>query len=189
VDVIVATPDEIARYRESYCLVYYPAVREGRVVYKKEKDPSASDRTNAARVAEEEPSSRKQRFAPDDPRAWLQYARSDLALARAEAPEIYLEHLCFHAQQAVEKALKAVLIMRGVRFPYTHDIADLATSLEQSGQPVPDHVKAAEALSRFAIETCYPRCEGEVTPAEYQQTVAVAEAVMRGAELLVARVS
>ena len=119
VDIIVATPDEIARYRDSYCLVYYPAVREGRVVYKKEKEPSASEGTNAPRMAEEEPSTREQRFAPDDPRAWLRYARSDLALARSEAPEIYLEHLCFHAQQAVEKALKAVLIERGVRFPYT----------------------------------------------------------------------
>ena len=187
VDIIVATPDEIARYRDSYCLVYYPAVREGRVVYKKEKEASASDGTNAPRVAEEEPPTREQRFSPDDPRAWLRYARSDLALARAEAPEIYLEHLCFHAQQAVEKALKAVLIMRGVRFPYTHDIADLATNLEQSGLLVPDHVKAAEALSRFATETRYPGFEGKVTPEEYQQSIALAEAVVRWAELLIAR--
>jgi HEPN domain-containing protein len=82
-----------------------------------------------------------------------------------------------------------VLIMRRVRFPYTHDIADLATSLEQSGQPVPDHVKAAEALSRFATETRYPGFEGKVTPEEYQQSIALAETVVRWAELLVARVS
>jgi len=54
---------------------------------------------------------------------------------------------------------------------------------------VPDHVKAAEALSRFAIETRYPGCEREVTLAEYQQTIALAETVVPWAELLVARVS
>jgi predicted nucleotidyltransferase len=32
-DIIVATPEEVERYRDSYCLVFYPALREGRVVY------------------------------------------------------------------------------------------------------------------------------------------------------------
>jgi HEPN domain-containing protein len=31
---------------------------------------------------------------------------------------VYLEDLCFLAQQAAEKAIKAVLIKRGVAFPY-----------------------------------------------------------------------
>jgi len=33
IDVVVATPEEIERYRDSYCLVIYPAIREGRTVY------------------------------------------------------------------------------------------------------------------------------------------------------------
>ena len=33
VDVVVATPEEVERYRDSYCLVFYPAMREGQVVY------------------------------------------------------------------------------------------------------------------------------------------------------------
>ncbi|WP_456427531.1 HEPN domain-containing protein [Rhodocaloribacter sp.] len=42
---------------------------------------------------------------------WLRYARSDLALARVEPPAgVLTEMLCFHAQQAAEKALKALLI-------------------------------------------------------------------------------
>ena len=43
----------------------------------------------------------RERFAPDDPREWLNRARSDLAMARADVPGVYLEDLCFHAQQAV----------------------------------------------------------------------------------------
>jgi len=43
------------------------------------------------------------------PRRWLENARADLALARSPLPlgGLY-EHLCFHAQQAAEKSLKAV---------------------------------------------------------------------------------
>ena|SRR5437660_1605322 len=33
VDVVVVTPDEIERYRNTPCLVIYPALREGKVVY------------------------------------------------------------------------------------------------------------------------------------------------------------
>jgi predicted nucleotidyltransferase len=33
VDVIVVTPEEVERYKDSFCLVIYPALREGMVVY------------------------------------------------------------------------------------------------------------------------------------------------------------
>jgi predicted nucleotidyltransferase len=33
VDVVVATPEDVERYRNSPCLVYYPALREGKIVY------------------------------------------------------------------------------------------------------------------------------------------------------------
>lgn len=59
-----------------------------------------------------------ERYAPDDPREWLNRARSNLVLARMQGASVYLEDLCFHAQQAVEKAVKALLIQRHVPFPY-----------------------------------------------------------------------
>jgi HEPN domain-containing protein len=46
----------------------------------------------------------------EDAREWINRARSDLALARAKPEGVYLEDLCFHAQQAAEKAIKALLI-------------------------------------------------------------------------------
>lgn len=33
VDVIVVTPEDVERYKESFALVIYPALREGKVVY------------------------------------------------------------------------------------------------------------------------------------------------------------
>jgi HEPN domain-containing protein len=43
-----------------------------------------------------------------DPRRWLAYARSDLALAREgrHNDDVFLESLCYHCQQAVEKSLR-----------------------------------------------------------------------------------
>ena len=63
------------------------------------------------------------RLPPDDPREWLNRARSSLTKAREGAafPEIYLEDLCFDSQQAAEKAIKAVLLHLGAGFPYAGD--------------------------------------------------------------------
>ena len=44
------------------------------------------------------------------PTDWLRYAVSDLEIARTTpSSRILLESLCFHAQQAAEKALRACL--------------------------------------------------------------------------------
>ena len=75
-----------------------------------------------------------ERLPPDDPREWLQRARSDLALAKTHPPEAYLEDLCFEAEQAAEKAIKVLLIKREVAFPYVHDLARLLTVLEEAGR-------------------------------------------------------
>jgi len=55
-----------------------------------------------------------ERYPPDDPREWLNRARSSLIQAQALQPGISFEDLCFNAQQAAEKAIKALLIRRSV---------------------------------------------------------------------------
>jgi len=60
---------------------------------------------------------------PGSAEDWLARAEGDLALARAPLPEgAFYEDLCFHAQQAAEKSLKAVYQYFGKRFRYTHDL-------------------------------------------------------------------
>ena len=34
-DIVVATPAQVERYKDSFCLVFYPATREGKVIYDK----------------------------------------------------------------------------------------------------------------------------------------------------------
>ena len=60
------------------------------------------------------------RFPPEDPREWLNRARSNLALAKNTCDNsVYFEDLCFNAQQAAEKAIKAVCIFhQGCRHPH-----------------------------------------------------------------------
>jgi HEPN domain-containing protein len=77
-------------------------------------------------------------------------------LASRQGEGVYLEDLCFNAQQAVEKAAKALLIQRQVPFPYVHDIAGLLTVLEQAGQEIPQAIRQSERLTRFAVFTRYP---------------------------------
>lgn len=76
-------------------------------------------------------------FPPNEPREWLNRARSNLSRAKAKIPEAYLEDLCFDAQQAAEKAIKALLIKKGIAFPYVHDLARLLTLLEKAGEEIP----------------------------------------------------
>ncbi len=65
-------------------------------------------------------------------RRWLSKARTDLALATVvleKGPDMDPWACCFHAQQAAEKALKAVLVANGTEPPYTHDLGALAAVL------------------------------------------------------------
>ena len=58
----------------------------------------------------------------------------------------------FHAQQAVEKSLKAVLAARGAAYPWTHDIRHLMELLEGCGAPLPDELSDARRLTPWAAE-------------------------------------
>jgi HEPN domain-containing protein len=126
----------------------------------------------------------RERFPSRDPREWLNRAHSNLVRVRMDVrlADVYLEDLCFDAQQAAEKAIKAVLLHRGVQFPYIHDLGRLLTMVEQSGQPVPEEVHAAETLTDYAGLTRYPAVLEPVTHELYASAVDLATTVVRWAE-------
>ncbi len=128
-----------------------------------------------------------ERLAHDDPREWLNRAKSNMALSRSgiDEPGIYLEDLCFDAQQAAEKAIKAVLLLLKVHFPYIHDLAELLTLIESGGQTVPQPVREAVQLTPFAAEARYPGSQEPVTREEYENAVTIAATVVRWAEELI----
>jgi HEPN domain-containing protein len=117
-----------------------------------------------------------------DPREWLRRARSNLERAAVRTPHSCLEDLCFDAQQAAEKAVKGVLVARGISFPYVHNLGRLVKLLRDRGEPVPDSVREAKRLTVFAVTSRYPGIAKEATDEQHREALAIAEAVVRWAE-------
>ena len=117
------------------------------------------------------------------PKGWLRRAKSNLI--RAKQPkheEVFWEDLCFDAQQAVEKSLKALLLFHKIPFRFVHDIAELLTVLEQNGLSLPEQIRAAAELSDYAVEARYPGLMEPVTEDEYKEAVRIAEMVVSWVE-------
>lgn len=114
-----------------------------------------------------------------DPQAWLRRAASSLAHARVGhgAPDVLLEDLCFDLQQAVEKALKGLLVARTHGFPKVHSISQLMSLLDQAGVTVPERFDPAMELTIYAVRMRYPG-PSAVTEDEYQAACALAAEVV-----------
>jgi HEPN domain-containing protein len=123
---------------------------------------------------------------PDNPRNWLARSRSNLLLAESGRQYgVFLEDLCFEAQQAAEKALKAVCVFYKVEFPKTHSLITLAGLLEQAGVQLPPEVRDAYPLTSYAVQARYPDWDEAVTELEYQRALAVAGQVVIWAEKII----
>ncbi len=62
----------------------------------------------------------------DNALGMLSKAESDLFAARAVlATGRAMDIVCFHAQQAAEKSIKAVLASREIEYPWTHNLRQL----------------------------------------------------------------
>jgi HEPN domain-containing protein len=105
---------------------------------------------------------------------WLLSAHSDLAYAQLEPPERgRYEQGAFHAQQAVEKALKGYLVHLDVDPPHTHNIQVLLDSVPERELPSEDLV-AATALTRYAVFLRYPPFIDIVTREHWCEAVRLA---------------
>jgi len=89
---------------------------------------------------------------------WVRKGKNDLLSAR-----ILLNHetpvtdtACFHCQQAVEKLLKAYLVLRTVHFEKNHNLAYLLNICEKQNAAFSEIREETEALTPFAVEVRYP---------------------------------
>jgi HEPN domain-containing protein len=128
------------------------------------------------------------RLTPGSPQEWLARAKGDLALAEAPLPPGgFYEDLCFHAQQAAEKALKAIYLGRGWSFRYVHDLEELLKGLRDRGLAPAQEVGRAVLLTSYAFEARYPGPGEPVTEQEYKQAVDLAKKVLHWAESVLER--
>ena len=111
---------------------------------------------------------------------WLTKADNDLTTA---AHTLKLgegcptDTVCFHAQQCVEKYLKAILVLEGIDFPKTHDLQTLVARIPAGLRPELSSEEQAR-LTEYATGARYPGWE-EVSLAAARRAVAVARRVRR----------
>jgi HEPN domain-containing protein len=113
---------------------------------------------------------------------WVEKAENDLKNAAhtlkmgADCPT---DTVCFHAQQVVEKYLKALLVLRGISFPKIHNIEELVALL-----PAADRPKLSDAeqdrLTDYATVTRYPGDYEPIPLAEARRFVAIARRARMG---------
>lgn len=61
----------------------------------------------------------------------------------------------FHAQQCLEKCMKAVMASAGITFPRTHDLGELHRLLTSAGHPVPLPLTTLSDFTPYAVTTRY----------------------------------
>src|SRR5437588_6999304 len=111
----------------------------------------------------------RKRLPPDDAREWIGRGKSNLAVSRKIAPDVDLEDLCFEAQQAAEKGIKAVFIKRAEQFPFSHDLERLLRLVELNGLKIPKYVHESRELTQYAHVTRYPGLAGPVKSRAYRR--------------------
>ena len=80
----------------------------------------------------------------------------------------------FHAQQGIEKCLKAVLALHGVAFRKTHDLDELVDLLIAKNIPHPFSETALSIMNPYAVLLRYEDIEfAGVVPAEADKIVAL----------------
>jgi HEPN domain-containing protein len=105
-------------------------------------------------------------------------ANNDATAARefADNPEISDEIIGFHAQQAVEKWLKAVMANLGLPQQRTHDIDQLGRLLEGHGVELPVPRARLAELTDFAVPLRYEDLL-DAEPLDRQATIALVSEV------------
>jgi HEPN domain-containing protein len=99
----------------------------------------------------------------------MRQAESDMAVARLSAEQGFHSQACYHAGQAAEKALMAVLVAAGSTPPYSHSLDRLVVALADLGFNMgPLRQLHLKALSRMNTETRYPH--GDEAPADLFDT-------------------
>ncbi len=87
---------------------------------------------------------------------WYREARADLEVVKTLRSAGHYAAACFHAQQAAEKAIKAVLFSQGRRVVLGHSIRELVSQSKKYEPGMQKIIDQAALLDQFYIPTRYP---------------------------------
>jgi HEPN domain-containing protein len=116
---------------------------------------------------------------------WPAQSRYDLDAARYDAAGGFWAHACFNAQQAAEKACKALLYGSGQRIVLGHSVAELTKECAAIAPEMQALASDAAAVDRYYIPTRYPNGLPGGVPAESffesdaQDAIAIAERIVQ----------
>jgi HEPN domain-containing protein len=112
--------------------------------------------------------------------------RKDLkALLGMTDPEVFEEEIFgFHAQQAIEKTLKARIALIGAEYPVTHDLSVLLNTLEHLGADVSSLWDLVE-FNVFAVRFRYESVESYDPPLDREGTIRRVADIVNEVEKLV----
>lgn len=99
---------------------------------------------------------KEERLLSDPAEIWFLRTQSSYEMAKAEGNLIFPEDRCYALQQAAEKAINAIFILRDETFSYTHDISLLLRCLNSSGLTIPSEILKSVILTPYATQTQYP---------------------------------
>ena len=111
--------------------------------------------------------------------SWYSIAEEDYEVAQhlASHKTPYLMAIGFHAQQAVEKYLKALLVSYQIEFPKTHDIGVLLNLIGKINAPLADSLGEARTLTPLGVEVRYPDDISDLQPINVSQVLEVVKSV------------
>jgi len=126
---------------------------------------------------------------PGDPQDWLTQAEGDLHYARlGQHDASALPNLiAFHAQQAIEKALKGVLVAQQLEFPKTHDLEVLLLLIRDAELNWPPELDKAKEFTPFAVQSRYPGFDDPITQTDVAEAIAIAEQVIKWANRFISK--
>ncbi len=106
---------------------------------------------------------------------WVREADLDFqTVVRLVAEDTFRDIVVFHAQQAAEKYLKALLTKRQLEFPKTHEIRRLLELLSASDHDVSEALPDAKWLDPFGVNIRYPGDRPEI-PGDERRALQLAE--------------
>ena len=73
------------------------------------------------------------------------------------------------------------MVGRDIEFPYVHDMNQLLSILEQYGETIPQEIRRAGLLTRYATVAHYPCPAEPVSEERYADAIRIAEAVVHWA--------
>jgi HEPN domain-containing protein len=112
---------------------------------------------------------------------FLRLADRDIDVLRhiKDLQDVHISMVCFHAQQAVEKSLKAVLFKRQIDFSRTHDLERLAEMLAAEGVILPCTLEELHRLNPYAVTFRYD--DKEIKLLTRDQAASIVDRVRRWA--------